>query len=150
MAVGEYWEKFTTLSWYAPEDTDTEKKKKERFLNGLHEELQCTLVVIPFNDLESLADAAIMMENKCLNMFETRKRKMMQQGGSSSARARSAPPARPPPPRAPAYEPRPNIHYAPKPSNPGFQKSSGGGSSGGYPNRAAPPAPRPADRKSVV
>ena len=61
----------------AHEDVDSEKKKKERFLNGLHEDLQCTQVVIPFNDLESLADAAIMMEHKRLNMFETRKRKMM-------------------------------------------------------------------------
>ena len=59
MSVSEYWEKFTTLARYAPEDVNTEVKKKERFLNGLHDELQCTLAVIPFQDLESLADVAM-------------------------------------------------------------------------------------------
>ena len=64
LPVSEYWEKFTTLARYAPEDVNTKVKKKERFLNGLHGELQCTLVVIPLQDLESLADAAMMMEHK--------------------------------------------------------------------------------------
>ena len=45
MSVNEYLEKFTTLARYAPAETDTEDKKKERFLNGLHDELQCVLVV---------------------------------------------------------------------------------------------------------
>ena len=62
MSVSKYWDEFTTLSRYAPNEVDTEDKKKERFLNGLHDELQCTLVVIPFQDMESLADAAIMMD----------------------------------------------------------------------------------------
>ena len=48
MSVSKYWDEFTTLSRYAPNEVDTEGKKKERFLNGLHDELQCTLVVIPF------------------------------------------------------------------------------------------------------
>ena len=39
LSVFEYWEKFTTLARYAPEDVNTEVKKKERFLNGLHDEL---------------------------------------------------------------------------------------------------------------
>ena len=76
MSVQEYFEKFTMLSRYAPNDTDSESKRKERFLNGLHDELQYILVVMPFNDLESLADAAIMMENKRQNVIEDRKRKM--------------------------------------------------------------------------
>ena len=119
--------KFTTLSRYAPNEVDTEDKKKERFLNGLHDELQCTLVVIPFQDMESLADAAIMMEHKRQNAFDNRKRKMIQQGGPSTFRPRSTPYARPPP-RAPAYAPRPNFQYAPRPN---------------YPNNRAPYAPRP-------
>ena len=123
MSVAEYWEKFTTLSRYAPEDVNTEVKKKERFLNGLHDELQCTLVVIPFPDLESLADAAMMMEHKRQSASDNRKRKMLMQGGPSASRTRSSPYARPPPPRAPAYAPRPNVHYAPRPSNPSFQKN---------------------------
>ena len=49
MSVNEYLEKFTTLARYAPAETDTEDKKKERFLNGLHDEMQCVLVVMPFH-----------------------------------------------------------------------------------------------------
>ena len=35
MSVSKYWDEFTTLSRYAPNEVDTEDKKKERFLNGL-------------------------------------------------------------------------------------------------------------------
>ncbi|KAK1665750.1 hypothetical protein QYE76_053909 [Lolium multiflorum] len=38
MSVVDYLDKFTTLSRYAPEDTNTEEKKKDHFLNGLHDE----------------------------------------------------------------------------------------------------------------
>ena len=37
MSVVEYRDKFLTLSRYAPDDSDTVAKKKERFLNGLHD-----------------------------------------------------------------------------------------------------------------
>ena len=77
MSVNEYLENFTTLARSAPAGTDTEDKKKERFLNGLHDEMQCVLVVMPFTDLESLADAAIMMEHKRKSSFENRKRRQM-------------------------------------------------------------------------
>ena len=69
MSVNEYLEKFTTLARYAHAETGTEDKKKERFLNGLHDELLCVLVVMPFTDLESLADAAMMMEHKRKSSF---------------------------------------------------------------------------------
>ena len=39
----EYRDKFITLSRYAPEDTDTEDKKMERFLDGLHDEMNVCL-----------------------------------------------------------------------------------------------------------
>ena len=39
MSVSEYLEKFTSLARYAPTDTDIEDKKKERFMNGLHDEM---------------------------------------------------------------------------------------------------------------
>ena len=73
MSVSEYLEKFTTLARYATSKIETEDKKKERFLNGLHDELQCVLVVMPFTDLEYLVDAAIMMEHKRKSSFENRK-----------------------------------------------------------------------------
>ena len=147
LSVSEYWEKSTTLARYAPEDVNTKVKNKERFLNGLHDELQCTLVVIPFQDLESLADAALMMEKKRQNASDNRKRKMLMQGGSSAPKAHSTPYARPPPPRAPAYAPRPNFHHAPRPSYPNnrapYGPRPGGNGNGNHVNRFAKPNPNP-------
>ncbi|KAK1609943.1 hypothetical protein QYE76_033616 [Lolium multiflorum] len=40
MSVVEYRDMFLTLSRYAPDETDTNEKRKERFLNGLHDEMQ--------------------------------------------------------------------------------------------------------------
>ncbi|KAK1556100.1 hypothetical protein QYE76_017233 [Lolium multiflorum] len=39
MSVVEYRDRFLTLSRYAPDETDTNEKRKERFLNGLHDEM---------------------------------------------------------------------------------------------------------------
>jgi hypothetical protein len=81
MTVIEYLDKFNTLSRYASEDTNTEAKKKHRFLNGLHVEVQSILVAIPYPDLEALVDAAIMVDDKRKTMFENYKHKMLQQQG---------------------------------------------------------------------
>jgi hypothetical protein len=62
MSVVEYRDRFLTLSRYAPDETNTNEKRKERFLNGLHYEMQTVLVNIPFADLEALVDSAIQME----------------------------------------------------------------------------------------
>ncbi|KAK1666278.1 hypothetical protein QYE76_054437 [Lolium multiflorum] len=64
MTVVEYRDKFLTLSRYAPDETDTTEKRKERFLNGLHDEMHTVLVNISFADLEALVDSAIQMEGK--------------------------------------------------------------------------------------
>jgi hypothetical protein len=93
MSVVEYLDKFTALGRYAPGDTDTDAKKRERFLNGLHEELQTYLVIVPYPDLEAMVDATIMVEDKRKAALESRKRRMMMQGGSSSQRSRSLPPS---------------------------------------------------------
>ncbi|KAK1615433.1 hypothetical protein QYE76_020950 [Lolium multiflorum] len=76
--------KFLTLSRYAPDETDTTEKRKERFLNGLHDEMQTVLVNIPFADLEALVDSAIQMEGKLNQANENRKRRMMHQSGPSN------------------------------------------------------------------
>jgi hypothetical protein len=76
--VVEYFGKFNTLARYAPQDTDTDEKKRDRFLNGLHEEIQSILVDVPYPDLEALVDAAIMVESKRKAAYETRKPKMQQ------------------------------------------------------------------------
>ncbi|XP_071685280.1 uncharacterized protein [Lolium perenne] len=118
MSVVDYLDKFTTLSRYAPEDTNTEEKKKDRFLNGLHDELQSILVAVPYPDLESLVDASIMVESKRKNAIENRKRKaMMLQGSSSTQQPRSLPPPRPAPhqQRTSPPAPRPNnLNQNPK------------------------------------
>ncbi|KAK1609701.1 hypothetical protein QYE76_033374 [Lolium multiflorum] len=81
MSVVEYRDRFLTLSRYAPDETDTNEKRKERFLNGLHDEMQTVLVNIPFADLEALVDSSIQMEGKLHQANENRKRRMMNQRG---------------------------------------------------------------------
>jgi hypothetical protein len=81
MSVTEYLDKFTTWGRYAPNDIDTDEKKREHFMNGLQEDLQPYLVAVPYNDLEALVDAAIMVEDKNKAARESRKRRMMSQGG---------------------------------------------------------------------
>jgi hypothetical protein len=46
MCVTEYLNKFTSWGRYAPNDIDSDEKKKERFLNGLHEELQTNTSIL--------------------------------------------------------------------------------------------------------
>ncbi|KAK1608158.1 hypothetical protein QYE76_031831 [Lolium multiflorum] len=84
MTVVEYRDRFLTLSRYAPDETDTTEKRQERFLNGLHDEMQTVLVNIPFADLEALVDSAIQMEGKLNQANENRKRRMMHQSGPPS------------------------------------------------------------------
>jgi hypothetical protein len=124
MSVTEYLDKFTTWERYAPNDIDTNEKKRERFMNGLQEDLQPYLVVVPYHDLESLVDAAIMVEDKNKAARENRKRRMMSQGGSSSQRSRSMPPSRSAPP------PQRFASQAPRPNNPNRQYSSNRPTSG--------------------
>jgi hypothetical protein len=110
MSVTKYLDKFTTWGRYAPNDIYTNEKNREHFPNGLQEELQTYLVAVPYNDLEALVDAAIMVEDKNKAARESRKRRMMSQGGPSSQRSRSMPPSRsaPPPQRFASQAPRPN------------------------------------------
>jgi hypothetical protein len=118
MSVTEYLDKFTTWGRYAPNDIDTDEKKRERFLNGLQEELQTYLVAMPDNDLEALVDAAIMVEDKNKAAHESQKRRTMSQGGPSSQRSCSMPPSRSAPP------PQRSASQAPKPNNPNRQYQS--------------------------
>ncbi|KAK1662829.1 hypothetical protein QYE76_050988 [Lolium multiflorum] len=126
MSVVEYRDRFLTLSRYAPDETDTNEKRKERFLNGLHDEMQTVLVNIPFADLEALVDSSIQMEGKLHQANENRKRRMMNQSGPSNA---------------PRYRPSSSSGFAPrnnKPQNqvsrPGFQNRSGGNPRPGGPH----------------
>ncbi|KAK1633109.1 hypothetical protein QYE76_007424 [Lolium multiflorum] len=105
MSVVEYRDKFLTLSRYAPDETDTTEKRKERFLNGLHDEMQTVLINIPFADLEALVDSAIQMEGKLHQASENRKRRMMNQSGPSNA------------PRRPSHQQQLQPRSAESPTN---------------------------------
>ncbi|KAK1665174.1 hypothetical protein QYE76_053333 [Lolium multiflorum] len=103
---------------HAPDETDTTEKRKERFLNGLHDEMQTVLVNIPFADLEALVDSAIQMEGKLNQANENRKRRMMHQSGpSNTSKFR--------PSSSGGFTPRNNRPPA-QMSRPGYQNRSGG------------------------
>ncbi|KAK1683087.1 hypothetical protein QYE76_043935 [Lolium multiflorum] len=116
MTVVEYRDKFLTLSRYAPDETDTTEKRKERFLNGLHDEMQTVLVNIPFADLEALVDSAIQMEGKLNQANENRKRRMMHQSGPNNT---------------PKFRPSSSGGFTPRNNRPPAQMSRPG-----YPNRS--------------
>src|SRR5215218_5098421 len=127
MTVVEYRDRFLTLSRYAPDETDTTEKRQERFLNGLHDEMQTVLVNIPFADLEALVDSAIQMEGKLNQANENRKRRMMNQSGpSNNPKFRSS--------SSGGFNPR-NNKPPTQMSRPGYQNRSGGNPRpGGHPN----------------
>jgi hypothetical protein len=136
MSVPKYLDKFTTWGRYAPNDIDTDEKKREGFLNGLQEELQTYLIAVHYPDLEAMVDAAIMVEDKNKAARESRKRRMMSQGGPSGQRSRSLPPSRvaPPPQRFASQAPKPNHPNRQYASN----RPSGGNYSGGNRNAFNP------------
>ncbi|KAK1670559.1 hypothetical protein QYE76_058718 [Lolium multiflorum] len=116
------------FSKYAPDETDTTEKRQERFLNGLHDEMQTVLVNIPFADLEALVDSAIQMEGKLNQANENRKRRMMHQSGPSNAQKYR-------PSSSGGFTPRNNNKPQVQTSRPGYQNQSGGNSRpGGHNN----------------
>jgi hypothetical protein len=73
-SVSEYIDEFTNLSCYAPDDIDTDAKRKEKFLEGLNDELSIPLSVAYTPTFQSLLDQAITLESK-MKQSENRKRK---------------------------------------------------------------------------
>jgi hypothetical protein len=70
----EYMDDFCALARYAPEDIDTDVKRKEKFLNGLKGELKIPLTVAYAPSYQSLLDQAIALDNN-IKKEENRKRK---------------------------------------------------------------------------
>src|SRR3954470_22364633 len=116
MTVVEYRDKFLSLARYAPDEIDTEAKKKERLLNGLHDEMQTVLVNIPFADIVALVDSTIQMEGKINQANENRKRRMMHQPRTH---------------HTPKYRPNPSPGFAPRNNRPPMNHPT-------YPNRGNP------------
>ena len=55
---------FSKLARYAPDDVATDVAKKEKFLEGLNDELSMQLMVANFNNYQELVDRALMLEGK--------------------------------------------------------------------------------------
>jgi hypothetical protein len=73
-SVSEYIDEFTNLSCYTPDDIDTDAKRKEKFLEGLNDELSIPLSVAYTPTFHALLDQAIILENK-MKQSKSRKRK---------------------------------------------------------------------------
>ena len=73
MSVREYLTKFTQLSRYAPDDVDTDEKKQDCFLEGLHPSLQYALSANEYPSFQKLVDRAFIIEKKHQNLGEERK-----------------------------------------------------------------------------
>jgi hypothetical protein len=84
MSVSEYRDMFLQLSYYAPEDVNTDAKRQYRFLRGLVDPLNYQLMNHIFPTFQHLIDREIMTERK-RNEMEDRKRKISgPQPGSSN------------------------------------------------------------------
>ena len=60
--VAQYIDEFNQLARYAPEDVDTDAKRKERFLDGLNDELAVQLSVVYIPNYQALLDKATILE----------------------------------------------------------------------------------------
>jgi hypothetical protein len=87
MSVTEYLDKFTHLSRYAPDEVNTDPKRRERFLDGLVGPLNYQLQSHTFPNFQMLLNKAIGLENKRME-FGEQKRKFKSHGQSRNTRPR--------------------------------------------------------------
>jgi hypothetical protein len=64
MTVSEYVTCFTQLSWYAPNDADTDEKKQDCLRNGLNNGLAYALETRDFENFQAMVNKALMLENR--------------------------------------------------------------------------------------
>jgi hypothetical protein len=62
--VSEYVTHFTELSRYAPNDVDTDEKKREYFLNSLDDGLAYALEARDFENFQTMANKALVLGNR--------------------------------------------------------------------------------------
>jgi hypothetical protein len=70
----EYMDDFCSLARYAPEDVDTDAKRKDKFLTGLKGELKIPLSVAYAPNYRAILDQAVTLDNN-IRKEENRKRK---------------------------------------------------------------------------
>ena len=72
--VVEYMNEFNNLARYAPEEIDTDVKKKNRLSNGLDDELSILTTIAYTPDYQSLVDQAIILEGKLKQIAKERQK----------------------------------------------------------------------------
>jgi hypothetical protein len=72
--LGEYVHQFTELSRYAPEDVNTEEKKVEKFMEGLHPFLRMHLRPHMITKFQDLVNRAIVLEDVHSQLGEERRK----------------------------------------------------------------------------
>jgi hypothetical protein len=75
MTVNEYLNKFTQMSWYAPDEVKTDEKKHDAFLSGLNDEIQFQLLNTDYEDFQKMVDKGIIVKNKIKEMKKNDRRK---------------------------------------------------------------------------
>jgi hypothetical protein len=83
MSVNEYVTRFTQLSHYAPDDVDTDEKRKDWFLNGLNDGLAYALEARNFDNFQDMVDKALVLENRRGIMERMRKMQCTRAQGSN-------------------------------------------------------------------
>ena len=78
-SVIEYMNEFNSLARYAPEEVDTDVKKKNRFINGLDDELSILMTIAYTPDYQTLVDQAIVLEGKMKQVAKRRQRHELDQ-----------------------------------------------------------------------
>jgi hypothetical protein len=75
MTVNQYIRKFMKLSRYAPEDVDTDKKKRICFRRGLNSQLRIQVVGHTYPDFNTMMNQTLLIEAEHLKAEGERKRK---------------------------------------------------------------------------
>ena len=70
--VGQYVDEFSKLARYAPEDVAADAAKREKFMEGMNDEMTMQLMVEMFTNYQELVDRALMIESK-QQQIESRK-----------------------------------------------------------------------------
>jgi hypothetical protein len=73
MSASEYVTRFTQLSYYAPDNVDTDEKKQDWLLNGLNDGLAYAPEAPDFINFQDMVDKALVLENRRGIMEQKRK-----------------------------------------------------------------------------
>jgi hypothetical protein len=83
-SMHEYSKLFNHLAQYAPEQVDTNEKKKDKFMNGLSTKLQERLALSMGGTFPDFISNAIIVDDKIHAHKESKKRKVMVASSSSA------------------------------------------------------------------